>query len=469
VLPSLSTTIACPPAPTRWDEIHRTRGAPPAATAAIIARAGGASWMAVGDVYRAARHSAAADAATLRHAWTAYERACYADGTPPLPVTLRSITAMWFERVLGHGRKSSGLQSLTSRIFTRAGLLGREVAPEVQDAIWEELTRFRVDFPCQVSAAAPPLGRSDGRLDQAIAYVEQRAPNSLFFKEMLALLRTAGELYPRANGLLEGRLLLGHLLFQPPGPHARGGLVVRLILPKKNKHTVDLRRDSHPIPMGPTVTAVLSFLEALGLLSEGASREACVFPDIDPRTDAIRGPALTVTRSSYLLRRYVFVPAGLLGGHLLTLRSIRYGASTDAVMAGVPEPIRLATGGWGTQQGSKPYVDLSVATLLSPAGPAGPTPTPAAGAGNGGTDGSRELMPTLDTARDSTLQGTAPLPVSTAPAAWAEGGEQLWQRSSRTPQASHTQVPAAAGGAAYPQARGGWQQPGLATASPEGC
>ena len=121
--------------------------------------------------------------------------------------------------------------------------------------------------------------------------------------------------------------------------------MLRLILPKMNKEQVDLRLESFPIPTGPTTRAILSWLDALGILTPGASPEAIVFPDIDPRLDTVRGPFLTVERASELLRKHVFIPAGIPGGSDLTLRGIRSSASTDAAAAGVDTTSRLAQGG----------------------------------------------------------------------------------------------------------------------------
>jgi len=66
-----------------------------------------------------------------------------------------------------------------------------------------------------------------------------------------------------------------------------------------------------------------------------------IFPDIDPVPDAIRTPFLSVVRSTYYLRRYVFIPSGIEGGELLTHRSSRYGSHTDALLAGAPEGERI--------------------------------------------------------------------------------------------------------------------------------
>jgi hypothetical protein len=380
-LPSITTTVACPPAPLSFADIHRVRGAPPEATAAIEARAGGASWGAVASTFRSTRIAAAVSDKDIRYAWSAYERACHADGIPPLPISLDSVMAMWFERVIGHGLKSSALHSLTSRILTRAALWGQGVSSELRESISVELGHFCEAFPCQVSSAAPPLGNSDGRLSQVISYVEEKAATgSLFYLQLHALLQLAAAVYPRSSGLLEGHLRLRHILFQPPSPRARGGLVVQLILPKTNKRSVDLRHDSHPVMMGPAVVAVLALLHAHGLLAPDASPDAVVFQEVNPRTNRVTAPALTVRRSTYLLRRYAFIPSGILGGDRLTLRSIRYGASTDAAMAGIPEDTRWATGGWRSASGARTYLDRSIATLSAPYEGGGVLTAPAADA-----------------------------------------------------------------------------------------
>ena len=322
--------------------------------------------MQVGDVYHSTRREDATSTPDLRYAWSAYQRVCDGEHVDPIPVTTQKVVALWCSRVIGQGLKSSALKSITSRILTRADLMGQTVDHQVVEEIKDELGRFCTTFPCEVSAAAPPLGASDGRLTRVIEYAEQRSQGSLFFLGITALLRLAAVLYPRSSGLLDGNLRLGHLLFQPPGPSFQGGLVVRLILPKKGKKTVDARFDSHPVPMGPAVTALLSFLRARGLLIPGAPAGAAVFPDIDPVSNEIRSPILSVDRSTSILRQFVFIPSGIEGGELLTLRSIRYGSHTDALMAGVPEPERLAQGGWRSQGGVQPYIDRSVAALLSP-------------------------------------------------------------------------------------------------------
>ena len=116
-----------------------------------------------------------------------------------------------------------------------------------------------------------------------IDYAEQMAQEvgGLFYFEMHALLEMAADLYPRLSGLLEGHLRLRHVLLALPGPGRQGGMVAQFILPKKNEKEVDLRHDSHPIAMGPTVTAVLARL----------SSDKIVFPDVDPTIGRIRCPA----------------------------------------------------------------------------------------------------------------------------------------------------------------------------------
>ena len=91
-----------------------------------------------------------------------------------------------------------------------------------------------------------------------------------------------------------------------------------------------------------------------------------IFPDIDPVPDAIRTPFLSVVRSTYYLRRYVFIPSGIEGGELLTHRSSRYGSHTDALLAGAPECERMSQGGWFAKGGAKPYTYHAVDVLLSP-------------------------------------------------------------------------------------------------------
>lgn len=367
-LPSLAQSMAERRRPMTFRDLHAIRGAPAAANAALAARGGGASWAAVTDSYLEARCISQRDSPALRYAWAAYERACHESDTPVTPVTLQSLTAMWLQRVVGQGRKSSALASYTSRVLTRAKLMGHEVHDRESASIWSALSSFCEDFPCEVSSAAPPLGTADGRLTQVLAFSEQQSGVSLFYLEMHALLHLATVLYPRSSGLLDGHLRLRHLLFQTPSPSRVGGLVVQLVLPKKNKRTVDIRHDSHPVPMGPAVIAVLTLLRALGLLQASASPEAVVFPGIDPTSGRITAPYLSVDHSTLLLRRHtgIFIPSGVAGAQYLTLRSIRYGSSTDAAISGVSEPDRMAQGGWHSQRGANTYVSRSAAILASP-------------------------------------------------------------------------------------------------------
>jgi hypothetical protein len=218
-----------------------------------------------------------------------------------------------------------------------------------------------------VQPAAPPLGTANG-LDEAIAFASARAPTWLFFRVMTALLMVSKSLYCRPTALL--RLRRRDISYMPPSASAQGGLVLSLLLPKKRKDRVDLRLDSHPIPMGPTVLALLGLLEALGLLTPEAPLDGAVFPDVDTNTDAIRHPFMTVNRSTDVLRQQVFIPAGIPNGARLTLRSIRSGSSTDAAISGVSDKDRLAQGGWKSAAGAATYLDRAFA-LLSQKPPAG--------------------------------------------------------------------------------------------------
>ena len=74
---------------------------------------------------------------------------------------------------------------------------------------------------------------------------------------------------------------------------------------------VDAWFDSHPVPMGPAVTALLSFLRARGLLIPGAPTDAAVFPDIDPVSNEICSPILSVDRSTSILRQLCSSRTGL--------------------------------------------------------------------------------------------------------------------------------------------------------------
>jgi hypothetical protein len=345
-------------------DIFRTRGAPKPAQAVMAAIARGDRLDVIGGAFADAMH--ARSLADTASAFRGYQDACAADGTPSLPITINKVVGYWAQRVVVSRRKSSGLQSITSRLLTHAALLGHGPDSRTRAAIWEALPGFCSAFPCEVASVAPPLGATHGLL-RAIAYADERAEHSLFYRCMSALLHTSRALYCRPTAILEAKLRRSSLRFMPPGDEQQGGLVVSLLLPKKRKHKADRRLDSHAIPMGPAVHALLSLLDALGLLKPGADPEGIVFPEIDPVSNAVVSPALTVRKSSALLRKHVFIPAGLPEGTRLTLRSIRSGASTDAVIAGVTDPDRLAQGGWATLKGAETYLDRALATLSRPA------------------------------------------------------------------------------------------------------
>ena len=281
------------------------------------------------------------------------------------------MTAFWAQRVIGRGLKSSGLQSLSSRVFTHARLLGHPADGATLSELARLLPDFRKAFPCGIKPAAPPLGSIHG-LDVAIDYATVRAPSSLFFRSMSALLQLEKALYCRPTALLEGNLRRNHLSFLPATATYRGGLVANLLLPKRRKGWSDARIDSHAVPMGPAVVALLSLMDSLGLLQPGADREAVIFPEVDPKSETIVGALLSNRRATELLRRYVFTPAGIPLSDQLTLRSIRSGASTDAHIGGVPTPGRLAQGGWETEKGASTYLDLALAALTSPSSPRPP-------------------------------------------------------------------------------------------------
>lgn len=75
--------------------------------------------------------------------------------------------------------------------------------------------------------------------------------------------------------------------------------------------------------MGPVVFVVLLCMFQSGLLGSESSPDAINFPEIDPSSDAIVHPSLSVRRSTVLLRRHAFIPTGILGCELLTLCSVR--------------------------------------------------------------------------------------------------------------------------------------------------
>jgi hypothetical protein len=254
-------------------------------------------------------------------------------------------------------------------VVTYARLAG-SLTPDavVREEIARERRQLCETFPCEVRAAAPPLGVVDG-LDVAIAYADARAGASPFFRAMAALLHVSKALYCRPSAVLAGRLRRCHVAYVPPGPSAQGGLVLNLVLPKMRKDCVDYRLDSHAIPSGPAVLALVSHLDALGLLAPGAPAEGVVFPDIDPLSGECRSRPLAVRRATGLLRRYVFGPAGLPNGDLFTLRSIRSGSSTDAAIAGVTTSDRIAQGGWKSAAGAETYLDHCLALLSQPPPP----------------------------------------------------------------------------------------------------
>ena len=320
---TLTQVLRCrafPPPPLTFSDIHGVTGVPQAAAAALGVAEQTTSWAAVGNAYHAARLVGAIDSSESE--WRGYTRVCAIDGTDPVPVTLPKLLACWSERVIGRGLKSSALKSVTSRILSHARLVGSPASPSDESSIWRELPHFCSTFPCEVQPAAPPLGTANG-LDEAIAFASARAPAWLFFRVMTALLMVSKSLYCRPTALL--RLRRRDISYMPPSASAQGGLVLSLLLPKKRKDRVDLRLDSHPIPMGPTVLALLGLLEALGLLTPEAPLDGAVFPDVDTNTDAIRHPFMTVNRSTDVLRQHVFIPAGIPNGARLTLRSIRSG------------------------------------------------------------------------------------------------------------------------------------------------
>ena len=359
-LQQLLEVRAAPPPQLTFADLHARRGTPAAAQAALAAVRDSAPWYTVASEFRVADRSARlADSISD---WRSYVRTCESDGVNPLPITLVSILAWWHHRVIGQSLKSSALQSATSRVLSHAAALGSAAPQALAKAIGAELVRFRTAFPCEVSSAAPPLGDAgDGRLSSAIAYAGARAERSLFFRVLHTRLLVAQELYSRSSALLDGHLRRRDILTVPASPLAPGGLVLRLILPKCNKTKVDMRRDSFPIPTGPATRALLSLLSAPGIGESGA--DAAVFPDVCPVTHKVRGPVLKVPRCNDLLRKYVFVPAGILGGELCTLRSIRSGASTDAAAEGVSDDERIAHGGWSSAAGASPYLDPCIAKL----------------------------------------------------------------------------------------------------------
>lgn len=361
-LPQFLSLRADPPPQLTFHELHQAKGTPPAARAALAAFHAGASWVDVGRAFQlAAARRRLAQSASL---WRCYLATGAADDFAPLPLTLDKVVAWWAARVLGRHLKSSALQSATSRLLSHAALLGQPVSQALAAEIWDVLPRFCASFPCEVSSAAPPLGDAgDDRLSTAIAFAATRADHSLLFRGLHTLLLLAQALYCRPSAVLNGNLKRGNIASVPASPIAPGGLVLRLLLPKMNQGRVDMRMDSFPIPTGAASTAILSWLRTVEQIRPGTSAEDAVFPDIDPSSDSLRGPHLTVTRATELLRRHIFIPAGIAGGARLTLRSIRSGASTDAAASGTADPDRIAQGGWASARGARVYLDRVVSTL----------------------------------------------------------------------------------------------------------
>jgi hypothetical protein len=306
----------------------------------------------------------------LSSEWNSCSAACSASGVHGLPVTLEKILACWHYRVIEKKLKSSALQSVTSRILTHAALLGHPTPPATVEAINAERVRFCNTFPCEVRALAPALSSLNG-LDTAIAFAEARTGASLFFRSMYAALQLSKVLYCRPTALLSGRLRKCHCMYLPPSATSQGGLVLNLLMPKRRKDRTDRRLDSHPIPTGPAVLALVSLLDSLGLLRRDAPADGIAFPDIDPLTDAIRAPRMPVKRSTEVLRSHVFIPAGIPNGGAFTLRGIRSGSSTDATISGVSDQDRNAQGGWKSAAGSRTYLDRALAMLSQP-GPSSP-------------------------------------------------------------------------------------------------
>ena len=159
-------------------DIHRARGVPPAAQAALDAASRAASWVAVGRAYRGADNAHRLRATSSE--WRSYTTSCDEDGSAALPVTLDNVEAWWASRVIGQGLKSSALRSVTSRVLTHAAALGQPTDEVERKVIWGELSRFTVAFPCDVSSAAPALDNAgDNRLDTAIDFCARRAHESL--------------------------------------------------------------------------------------------------------------------------------------------------------------------------------------------------------------------------------------------------------------------------------------------------
>lgn len=228
---------------------------------------------------------------------------CDPDGIAPIPISLDKVVAWWAARVLGRNLKSSALRSVTSRLLTHVALLGSPVPAQVVASIWDTLPHVCASFPCEVSSAAPPLGDAgDGRLSTAIEFASARAEQSLLYRGLATLLLTAQALYCRPSAVLNGNLLRGQIASIPASAAtgSLGGLVFRLVLPKPEKGHADMRTDSFPIPNGPATAAIPSWRSTIAHLHPRTSPGDPVFPDLDPVSDNIRGPAMSVKRATAL-------------------------------------------------------------------------------------------------------------------------------------------------------------------------
>ena len=350
------------------EDLHDLRGTPPAVQAvkAVLAQGGrwDAAWLALMEISTSCKADAYASEWNLK----GYSDVCALIGKPALPVSLLNLGSWWIsrlERQQGRKLKSSALRTVTSRVLTRARLMGFPVTEADRVEIGKKLTEVRALYPCEVSSAAPPLGDAgDGRLSRVLAYAASRAERSLFYRGMHTLLLVAQALYCRPTALLEGHLRLRHIQAMPVTDAFPGGLSIRLQLPKQGKLQSDGRKENFPITTGKATRALISWLADLGLLAPGSSPNAVVFPDLCPVRDIVRKPIMTVDRARDLLRRYVYIPSGVPAGPRRTLRSIRSGASTDAAARGVPFPEVVKQGGWGKSgRVARVYVDKTVVQL----------------------------------------------------------------------------------------------------------
>ena len=95
-----------------FHDIHRVRGVPPAAQAALDAASRAAPWTEVGRAFREAGKTHRLS--TTSSEWRSYTATCE-NGSAVLPVTLDSVEAWWASRVIGQGLKSAALRSVSSR------------------------------------------------------------------------------------------------------------------------------------------------------------------------------------------------------------------------------------------------------------------------------------------------------------------------------------------------------------------